>query len=129
MPKTEVGFGLLRLDYFSGELDDTVLVDEEYIGILNCYKDMKLNGRTFEFIYFNENGKKIKIPEFDFEKNKSDTSNIYFKHGMFIGRNNSNYILYFIGNPKYLMQVSNDFNIESPELENKLDLGENKISN
>jgi hypothetical protein len=85
---------------------------------LNYSVQYKLYGNLFEFIYFDEKGKKVKLEEWIPGKKYTNEDKIYFQHGFYFSQEETGLLVFQVGNLEYL---NKDFDIEDSTFNSKVD--------
>lgn len=109
---------ILKLDTNSKNEKDTIYLSEDGIGVLNYSVQYKLYGNLFEFIYFDEKGKKVKLEEWIPGKKYTNEDKIYFQHGFYFSQEETGLLVFQVGNLEYL---NKDFDIEDSTFNSKVD--------
>lgn len=109
---------VLKLDTNSKIEKDTIYLSEDGIGVMNYSVQYGIYGNLFEFIYFDEKGKKVKLEEWIPNNKYSTEDKIYFQHGFFTSVEETGFLVFLVGNLEYL---NKDFNGEDSTFNSKID--------
>lgn len=119
LSKLENSICVLKLDTQSKTNKDTVYLSEDGIGVLSYSDPYTLYGDLFEIIYFDENGKKVRLDEWIPNKKYINQDQVFFQHGLFMSRNDVSLLVFLVGNLEYL---NKDFDIKDSTFISKIDM-------
>ena len=96
---------------------DTITIDNNGCGRLRYSKSFTMYGQAFKFIQKDSLNNVIELREWQNNLVENRDNEILYQHGLFMSRNNTNFLLFRVGTKEFL---SSKFDIDDPKLDEQM---------